>query len=90
MDRLSSGKIEIIRIQIARLEKEPICLVCPIINDRFSITLSAAPVNILYISFPNPASDAFPRTKPCLQKISGGSSRTLEGPAMGNVSVDIR
>lgn len=66
-----------------RLEKEPICLVCPIIRDRFNITLSAAPVKTLYISFPKPASDDFPITNPCLQNCSGGRPRTLEAPAVG-------
>lgn len=67
-------------VQIERLEREPICLDCPIINDRFNITLSAPAVKILYISLPKPASDALPNTKPCLQNFSGGSARTLEAP----------
>lgn len=67
-------------VQIERLEREPICLDCPIINDRFNITLSAPAVKILYISLPKPASDAFPNTKPCLQNSSGGRDRTLEAP----------
>lgn len=63
-----------------RHEKGPICLVCPMISDRFNMTLIPAAVNILYISFPKPASDAFPNTKPCLQNCSGGSPRTLGAP----------
>ena len=63
-----------------RIEKEPICLVCPMISERFNITLNAAAVNNLYISFPKPASDAFPITNPCLQNCSGGSSRILGAP----------
>lgn len=51
------------------------------IRDRFSITLNAAAVKILYISFPNPASDALPITKPCLQNSPGGCSRTVAAPA---------
>lgn len=62
------------------LEKEPICLVCPMIRDRFNIILNAAAFKILYISFPRPASDAFPKTKPCKQNCFGGRSRTLEAP----------
>lgn len=50
------------------------------IKDRFSITLNAAAVKILYISFPNPASDAFAITKPCRQNWCGGNSRTLAPP----------
>lgn len=50
------------------------------ISERFSITLNAAAVKILYISFPKPASDAFANTKPCLQNCSAGRSRTLETP----------
>ena len=50
------------------------------IRDRFNITLRAAPVSILYISLPNPASDAFPKTKPCLQNSSAGSDLTLAAP----------
>lgn len=50
------------------------------ISERFNMILNPAAVNILYISFPNPASDAFPITKPCLQNCSGGSSRTLGAP----------
>ena len=46
-----------------RPEKEPICLVCPMMSDRFNMTLNPAAVNISYISFPKPASDAFPNTK---------------------------
>lgn len=61
-------------------EREVICLVWPMIKDRFKITLKAAADKILYISFPNPASDAFPITKPCLQNWWGGSSRTLAVP----------
>ena len=34
------------------------------IKDRFNMTLKAPAVKILYISLPNPASDAFPNTKP--------------------------
>lgn len=60
--------------------KEPICLVCPIISDLFNMMLSAAAVKILYISFPNPASEALPITKPCLQNWSGGSKRTRDAP----------
>lgn len=55
-------------------------LVCPIIRDRFNITLSAAPVKILYISFPKPASDALPNTNPCLQNSLGESFLTLGAP----------
>jgi len=47
-----------------RLGKEPICLVWPMIKDRFNIILSAAAVKTLYISFPKPASAVFPRTNP--------------------------
>jgi hypothetical protein len=50
------------------------------IRDRFNITLRAAAVSILYISLPNPASDAFPNTKPCLQNSSAGSDLTLAAP----------
>lgn len=50
------------------------------IKDRFSITLKAAAVKILYISFPKPASDALPITKPCRQNWCAGSSRTLAAP----------
>ena len=49
-------------------------------SERFNIILNAAEVKILYISFPKPACDALPITKPCLQNCSGGSSRTLEAP----------
>lgn len=66
-----------------RREKGPICLVCPMISDRFNMILNPAAVNILYISFPKPASDAFPNTKPCLQNCSGGSPRTLGAPEIG-------
>lgn len=55
------------------------------ISDRFNIILSVAAVKILYISFPKPASDAFPITKPCLQNCSGGSPRTLDAPEMESV-----
>ena len=58
------------------------CLVCPIIKDLFSIILKAPAVRILYISFPKPASEDLPMTKPCLQNCSGGSCRTLEAPKM--------
>jgi hypothetical protein len=34
----------------------------------------------LYISLPNPASDAFPKTKPCLQNSWAGSILTLSAP----------
>lgn len=75
-------------MQTERLEREPICLVCPIINDRFSITLSAAADSILYNSFPKPASDAFAITKPWLQNCSGGSSLTLEAPEIKISSIN--
>ena len=82
-------KVNVIQIRTfqhktERIEKEPICLVCPMISDRFNITLNAAAVNNLYISFPKPASDAFPITNPCLQNCSGGSSRILGAPEMRN------
>lgn len=59
------------------------------IRDRFNITLRAAAVNILYISLPNPASDAFPNTKPCLQNSAAGSDLTLAAPdkLTGEVSI---
>lgn len=50
------------------------------IKDRFNIILNAAAFKILYISLPKPASDAFPKTKPCLQNCSGGRLRILEAP----------
>lgn len=50
------------------------------IKDRFNIILKAPAVKILYISFPNPASDAFPNTKPCLQNSWAGSILTLSAP----------
>lgn len=68
--------------EIKRIEIELTCLVCPIIKDRFSIILKAPAVRILYISFPKPASEALPKTKPCLQNCSGGRFRTLEAPKM--------
>lgn len=67
--------------------EEPICLVCPIISDRFKITLSAAPVKTLYISLPKPASEAFPRTKPCLQNCSGGRFLTLAAPEVKQINI---
>ena len=50
------------------------------IKDRFNMTLKAPAVKILYISLPNPASDAFPNTKPCLQNSCAGSVLTLSAP----------
>ena len=50
------------------------------INDLFNIMLNAPDVNILYISFPNPASAVFPRTYPRRQNASGASSRTAAAP----------
>jgi len=50
------------------------------IKDRFNMTLKAPAVKILYISLPNPASDAFPNTKPCLQNSYAGSVLTLSAP----------
>ena len=50
------------------------------IKDRFNMTLKAPAVKILYISLPNPASDAFPNTKPCLQNSWAGSVLTLSAP----------
>lgn len=50
------------------------------IKDRFNMTLKAPAVKILYISLPNPASDAFPNTKPCLQNSLAGSVLTLSAP----------
>lgn len=62
------------------------------IKERFSITLSAAADKILYISFPKPASEAFPSTKPPWQNWSGGKPRTLAAPGKwinkSNVSLD--
>lgn len=69
---------------IERIEIEPICLVCPIISDRFKITVNAAAVRILYISFPKPASDAFAITNLCLQNSSGGRLRILAAPVNCN------
>lgn len=59
------------------------------IRDRFNITLRAADVKILYISLPNPASDAFPSTKPCLQNSYAGSPLTLAAPDKFNEEVNI-
>lgn len=50
------------------------------IKDRFNMTLKAPAVKILYISLPNPASEAFPNTKPCLQNSWAGSVLTLSAP----------
>lgn len=69
-----------ISTEAERIVKEPICLVCPMIRERFNIMLNAAAFKILYISFPNPASDDFPKTKPCLQNCSGGRLRIAEAP----------
>jgi len=80
-------KNNFIKMKKERLGKEPICLVWPMIKDRFNIILSAAADKSLYISFPKPASAVFPRTNPCLQNLSGGKSLTLEAPETKNFKV---
>lgn len=72
-----------------RLEKGPICLVCPTISDRFSIILNAAALKILYISLPKPACDALANTKPCRQNCLGGRFRTLVAPEIGMQECDL-